>query len=261
MTTIVRSSCAALVFAVALSALPAFSEILPNGIDTKKVGDPIVNQPAGGPPCRILWNTNGGPHMEVDRLRSFGFDITATSGPAALALSNLLEYDLVVIAYVGPGWLGSRQPDIEAFVSAGGGLLVHQPNEAGNLDYLPIGFGVQIVDQHWCETSSTAEIVDAGHPVTAPITDDDLSLDADLVGALGPGLTVLARNVDCLDPALAAGNVGSGKVVFETGNADPQSVDPGSDLYWQTLLGWLCTPGGPIATETASWGGVKARYR
>ena len=143
----------------------------------------------------------------------------------------------------------------------GGGLLIHQPNHAGAIDYVPLGFEVSITDPVWCTPDSyLAQIVDATHPITAGCVDSDLSGSFDGVGPLGSGFDVLAQNPACGYPALAAGTSGLGRVAFDTGNGSLQSVVPGTENYWDHLYSWLCTPG-PISVQPSSWALVKSDYR
>jgi hypothetical protein len=104
-------------------------------------------------------------------------------------------------------------------------------------------------------------IVNAAHPVTSGLADSDLSGDFDTVSGLGGGYTVLGVNAACVgNPSLAAGTFGTGRIVFETGNASPDALDPGSDLYWARVFEWLCA-GTTTDTEHATWGSLKVLYR
>ena len=110
-------------------------------------------------------------------------------------------------------------------------------------------------------TAEQATIVNGAHPVTAGLSDSDLSGDFDTATGLGAGYTLLARNVVCVgNAALAAGGFGPGRVVFETGNDSPQAVDPGSDMYWARVFEWLCV-GSQTPTDQPTWGRVKTLYR
>jgi hypothetical protein len=247
-------------FAIGFIPVVAAAEILSTGEDTDKVPDPIVVQSVTTS-CSILWFHRAGSEAELDRLRALGYDITVVDGAPFLALSNLLNYGTVVIAYTGPELIADRQADLEAYVDQGGGLLVHQPNHVGAMDYMPHGFDLHINSSVWCAPGAyVAEIADATHPVTAGCTDADLSGAFDTVGAIGPSWRVLARNTTCGDPALAVGVTGLGRVAFDTGNGNTECVIPGTELYWDHLFSWLCTPG-PVAVEATSWGSVKASYR
>jgi hypothetical protein len=258
--TFLRHAVAAAAFGCVAFPHIAGGEILSTGEDTEKTPDPIVvHSPATS--CRILWYHRAGGDSELDRLRALGYDITVVDAAPQLALANLLEYGTLVIAYTGPGFLAGRQPDIEAFVDQGGGLLVHQPNDVGALDYVPHGFDVTIANEVWCAPNSYfASIVDSQHPITSGCTDADLSGAFDTVGSLGPNFHVLAQNNACGDPALAVGLAGIGRVAFDTGNGNTDSVIPGTELYWDHVFGWLCSPG-PIAVAPPTWGAIKAAYR
>ncbi len=247
-------------FLLAFAVAPAAAEILDTGVDTEKVVEaPTVISPAAV--CPILWVRDGGADAEVERLRALGLDIRI-GGFAELNPEGLEPYGVVVVAYMQSGLLTQYRTALQDFVVSGGGLLIHQPNASGLLDYTPTGFDVTMISELWCSggTESGTTIVNEEHPLTAGLLPEDLSGDFDEVGALGPGFTVLAENSVCGDPALAAGTLGLGRVVLETGNANLQSVDPGTEAYWDRLFGWLCTPG-TIAVEPVSWGQTKAMYR
>jgi hypothetical protein len=240
----------------------AHAEILDTGVDTEKAVTPeTVISPASI--CRILWLREGGADAEVGRLQALGHDVTI-GGYGMLNATALEEFGVLVLAYFQPGILESFRPVISDFVVGGGGLLIHQPNSAGTLDYTPAGFDVTMSGALWCNGASSedyvATIVDAGHPVTVGLADSDLSGDYDIVESLGPGFSVLTRNAVCNTPALAAGTTGTGRVLLDTGNANLQSLIPGTELYWDRVFGWLCTPG-TISVEPSTWGAAKAMYR
>ncbi len=210
--------------------------------------------------CRIAWYRHGGADAELDRLRALGYDITVV-GRNQLTYPLLAAWDAVVIAYAEPGFLAARQPDLQAFVDTGGGLFIHQPNHPGVADYTPVGFSVEIADPVWCSpTGYASHLDDTSHPITAGMTDADLSGAFDGVAALGSSFTALASSPECGSVCLAAGTSGIGRVLFDTGNASPTSIQPGSEAYWDALFGWLCTPG-PIGVEPTTFGSLKASYR
>lgn len=237
----------------------AFAEILPTGEDTNSNNSitPSVIQLGS---CNVLWYGVSSGDVEIPRLRGLGLTITQTLAPADLSAVNLANYDVLVIAYTGAGSIGANQPAIAAFVAANNGLLIHQPNFVGTIDYAPAGLDVTESSNVWCG-SGDAVIVNGAHPVTSGLADADLSGDFDTVSGLGGGYTVLGVNATCLgNPALAAGTFGSGRVVLETGNANPNALDPGSDLYWARVFEWLCA-GTTTNTEQPTWGRLKVLYR
>lgn len=245
---------------VALAPGMPFAEILSTGDDTSKIPEPLTVQTTRGG-CPILWFHCFQDEGEINRLRALGYELTVVCDTGLPDLNGLLGYGVVAIAYTGAGVLADRQSDLQAFVEMGGGLFIHQPNHVGDLDYVPAGFEVSITSAIWCPPDSyLAHIVDPTHPMMAFLTDADLSGAFDGVGTLGVSFHVLTANPDCGYPALAAGTLGLGRVVLDTGNGAPVSIDPGSDQYWRNVLGWLCSPG-PIAVEPSTWGVVKAGYR
>lgn len=261
MTTLRRFGLVMLLLSLAVGFGRA--EILSTGIDTGKKPDIPIQNRSGV--CRVLWfgQDAGGVGDEIARLAGLGFAITQTLNPADVNLLNLMNYDVLVVAYIGPGTLGANQGDIQTYVTIGGSLLIHQPNAAGTIDYAPAGFEVTIQDPFWCNfpVDHAATIVNGAHPVTAGLANADLSGALDLVASIGGGYTLLARNAVCNDAAVAAGTLGLGNVVFEDGNANPISIDPGSDQYWTQVFNWLCSTGPVISVEGKSWGGVKTLYK
>src|SRR5262245_25027214 len=97
---------------------------------------PIVQ----GISCNVLWYSLDSRGETIPRLTGLCCTFTQTQDPADLDASNLANYDVLVIAFTGPGVIGAKQPAISAFTSADNGLLIHQPDTEGALDYAPAGF-------------------------------------------------------------------------------------------------------------------------
>lgn len=245
---------------ICLSQCPAFAEPDATGYD-KTLHHQLPTPMVQGISCNVLWYGIDSRGEEIPRLTALGFTFTHTEDPADLSATNLANYDVLVIAFTGPGVIEAQQPAISAFTSADNGLLIHQPDRPGAIDYAPAGFGVTTADLAYCELES-ATIVNGTHSITSGLTDSDLSGHFDVTTHLGAGYTVLATsNAACQPyPALAAGEFGSGRVVFETGNAGPNSIHPGSDFYWVRVFEWLCA-GSTTPTENTTWGSVKILYR
>jgi len=238
------------------------AEILSTGVNTEiEPGPVIVESPFEGG-CSILWFRHfSGEDSERERLMEFGYDVTLTDREESLVIDNLMNYGILVIAYTPPGALTAQHGDILAYVSQGGGVLIHQPNATGIVDYAPPGFDVEILNPFWCQVGGEfSEIVDGSHPITSGLANADLSGAFDDVGALGSGYSVLAKSTLCDVPSLAVGTSGLGRVAFDTGNGSAQSASPGSEQYWDQLFGWLCTAG-PISVKPSTWGSTKAAYR
>jgi len=212
--------------------------------------------------CRILW-FGIAQDQELARLASIGIIPTQTTNPADINPANLANYDVLVVAYTGPGVIGANQAAIAAFVAADNGLLIHQPEHTGVIDYAPAGFGLEITDVCWCGGCNLfgATIVNGAHPITSGLADADLSGDFDTAANLGGSYTLLATNATCTaNPSLAAGTFGTGRVVFETGNASTLAFDPGSDAYWARIFEYLCV-GSQTPTFDPTWGRLKVLYR
>lgn len=213
--------------------------------------------------CRALWYRLG-LGDETERFASYGLNITFASSPAELGRADLSQYDLLIISQACPGQLNGARIAIQNFVAQGHGLLIHQLDCPGVMDFMPPGFEITIRDYYWCDfpTSFQTHLTGVPHPIVAGLTDAQLAGAADWVGSLGTGFAVLGVNPDvgCGDPALAAGSYGTGRIVFEDGNASSNSIWPGTNAYWLNVLNWLC-PGTPVPTHRPTWGEVKTLYR
>jgi len=243
---------------LAVSGTPALGAILNSGIDSGRQPLPASGN-HGYAGCSVLWfGTDNG---EPARFTGLGFNVTVTANPGDLTASNLSNYSILVIAYEGPGVIGGAQAVIQNYVQAGHGLLIHQPNVVGVIDYAPFNFGVNTLNLFWCNFPgpALATIVDPLHPITGGLTDADLSGAFD-ESVLDPGYHVLAMSVACGGPALAEGTFGSGRIVYDTGNGSPLSVLPGTDQYWMNLFSWLCVAS-TTPTRGTTWGEVKVLYR
>jgi hypothetical protein len=88
------------------------------------------------------------------------------------------------------------------------------------------------------------------HPILQGMTPDDLSGNFDTVydSDLGGSYVRLARLVPHPDViALAVGQYGGGRIVFQTGNLATTSSDPGSDVYVEQMLEWAASGSGSDA--------------
>ncbi|HSM58541.1 MAG TPA: hypothetical protein VK879_20470 [Candidatus Sulfomarinibacteraceae bacterium] len=162
--------------------------------------------------------------------------------------ANLSAFDVIYIAFDEGDAVDSKAADLQSFVDNGGGLIVSQPNLEGTVDVYPPGFEMTVSDIAWPEYPSApgpVEFTAAGstHPILNGLTPDDLSGNFDTVpiSQLGPGWTILAKAVNDPIAALLAGQYGSGRLVFHTGNIGSLSIDPGSDAYLRQMIEWAGT--------------------
>lgn len=236
------------------------------GIDSfgrdEATAPPQINLPSRD--CSILYFTDrSAGETEYAGLVGWGLVMDFSNNAADLNLDNLLNYDVLIMAFVGPDVLNAEQDTaVETFVDVGGSLYIHQPGAVGEILYGPPGFEITIEDVYWCQGPNqlyfSACLVDGSHPLTAGFTNDDLQGDYDLVGDIGPAYNLLAHNCVCEDPALAVGYHGTGLVVFDTGNffgAETPSAE-----YVENLFDYLCT-GHVVSSERAAWGNIKSLYR
>jgi hypothetical protein len=263
-----RRAVASALFVLAFASPRALAAPQPDGTDPSLAA---VSAPAPGAVtagCSVLWYGNDSQSSEINRLISLGYTVTQATVPAQLSAASLASRDILVIAYTGSGTITTAQPAIAGFVESGGALLIHQPNHIGTLDYAPQGFDVNNLHIRWCglETSTpyyNPVIVEPNHPITTGLVDSDLSGDFESVANWGSGYTVLSRNGDCEYSAMAlgAGTLGSGRVVYDSGNMGTSSnLRPGTNAYWSRVFGWLCGDL-PVPARHSTWGGVKSRYR
>ncbi|MDX1665459.1 MAG: hypothetical protein R3272_16850, partial [Candidatus Promineifilaceae bacterium] len=113
-------------------------------------------------------------------------------------------------------------------------------------------------DRFWPEypdEPGPVEFTPAGqeHPILSGLTPDALSgnFDATPIDRVGPGWTVLAKAVNDPNLALAAGQYGSGRMAYHTGNIESGSIDPGSDAYVRQLIEWAAAASAPDGPDMA----------
>ena len=186
----------------------------------------------------LIFNPHGDIH---DRITSLGYSVQTTTNPAELTLSNLSNYYVLWIDYAtNPSIYASQNSQIRAWVNGGGGLIVTQPEFVGNVTVFPPGFEVFIYDGSW-PGNWAATIVNPTHPITLGLVDEDLSGNFDWVRSedIGTNWDILAVDLETpSDVALLAGEYGVGRLVFNTGNFQGLSGDPGSDMYLRQMICW-----------------------
>jgi hypothetical protein len=205
------------------------------------------------------------PPSEGDaaRLEDLGMTVTVTRDSADLEGANLAGYDVVVLWQVPAGVIGDHAADLESYVQSGKGLFVHSPGGVGVLDYLPSGFEISVASQELCNPQSTVDtrmcVVDASPPLVSGFDGFDLSGALLQTGSLGPSYTLLAENCLCEDPSLAAGSLGEGRIVFDTGFFASGTLFPGRDDYITDLFNYLRT-GRTIAVLQTTWSTLKVTF-
>ena len=146
-------------------------------------------------------------------------------------------------------------PALEAFVRAGGGLLVFQPNPSVQ-DKLTVEIvGASITFDNWYRSGEPVRAV-REHELTTGF-DGGLPWPADRITTFDPAWTSLVRGTQSEDVSLLAGEFDCGRAVVDTDNPGlKSSLDGGpstgrsnhSDAFLRKVLEWLsatradCTP-------------------
>lgn len=186
---------------------------------------------------------------EAERVRSLGYKVTTTTNIADLARSNLQNYDVLWIGITAdPATYSGYNTHIRNWVYYdGGGVIVEQPNMIGTVTLFPYGYEVEVDDIFWPSSGSDTVITNGSHPITQGLADTDLTGNYDTVYDVDIGYKwwVLARSATESDVvALLAAYYGSGRFVFNTGNA---TFGYGSDVYLQQKIDWAANLDARIA--------------
>ncbi len=197
----------------------------------------------------------GGAHAgnAADRLNGLGYNAVHWDDAGDVTAGSLASVDTLFVHY-GAAWgLVDRKNLIADWVYQGNGLIVEQPNQVGSVEIMPPGLEVSVWSDGYEGSHSgpdpqrNVELTPLGaaHPLTAGLTADDICQNMDLVLAndISSALDVLAVQTSNHDyVALAAGEYGSGRVVFETGLTAIGAYSPGSDRYMQRMVDWVSVP-------------------
>ena len=197
----------------------------------------------------------GGAHAgnAADRLNLLGYDVVHWENASEVNAGSLASIDTLFVHTGAAGTLSSRKALIADWVYQGNGLIVEQPNQVGPVEVMPPGLDVSVWSDGYEGSHSgpdsyrSVELTQLGatHPLTAGLTADDICQNMDLVlsSDISPALDVLAVQTSNHDyVALAIGDYGSGRVVFETGQTAKGAFSPGSDRYIQQMVEWVSVP-------------------
>lgn len=214
------------------------------------LSNPADIQPTSGPSilCFTTRIDTTDPCARVSAI----FSTVTTVRSLATFPADLSPYDVVYIGYGEGNLLDGHAGQLTAYVAAGGGLIVSQPDLAGSINVYPPGFDMTVTSITWPGYPSApgpVEFTSAGatHPILSGLTPADLSGNFDTIplSTLGPGWTVLAKSVAYPHVALAVGRYGSGRIAFDSGNIAAASIDSGSDAYIRQLITWAGTSARP----------------
>jgi len=201
----------------------------------------------------------------VSRIQYLGYSVTAI--PRDSGLGVLENYDLVVLPSqhanaTNYAMSDSFAVDYLAYVEGGGGLWISQPNPHGHIGHektitwvpyqLRLQSGYDLID---CPPM----IVDADHCITVDLPDAQFSFPADTATEFGPEWHVVVEGPGTGRPAVFTGEHGSGRILVELGNPSGMSYCPiPHEVYARYVE---CTVPSLTATQSMSWGAVKAMYR
>ncbi|MEJ2210500.1 MAG: hypothetical protein P8129_15885, partial [Anaerolineae bacterium] len=192
----------------------------------------------------LCYTTKVGSLDPCARVASIFTNVTTITSLASFP-ADLSPYAVVYIGYDEGDAVDSLAVQFEDYVRTGGGLIVSQPNLAGQIDVYPPGFEMTVTSIAWPEYPSfpgPVEFTSAGavHHILNGLTPADLSGNFETVplSTLGPGWTVLAKAVSYPNVALAAGRYVNGRVVFHSGNISAAAIDQGSDAYVRQMIEW-----------------------
>lgn len=203
----------------------------------------------------LCYSSQTGSLSTCNRVSSLFTDVLVISNPETIP-DNLSVYDVIYVGVGESSSLSGKASQLQGYVNSGGGLVVEQPNEVGNVAILPPGFELTVTDIYWAGYPNLPgpdhkTLVGYFHPILNGITTANLSGNFEVipVSSLGPGWTVLAKAVSNPNLALAVGVYGSGRVTVHTGNISNGSVIPGSDAYVRQLIEWTGAANEPTGPD------------
>ncbi|MFQ5493818.1 MAG: hypothetical protein ACE5EX_00390 [Phycisphaerae bacterium] len=217
-------------------------------------GSTSSGAPGPAPPTQlarvaVFGGSNASALGMMDRVESLGYAVTRWTDPAEVNAASLAAVD-VLFVYTGVAHeLAAQAAPIADWVFQGNGLIVEQPNREGYVPILPIGLDISVWSL-WYDGSGNGPdpvrnvqitSLGASHEIMASLTTADICENSDRVLTADVSsaydiLGVQASNNDYV--AVAAAAYGAGRVLFQTGNTNPQSFAPGSDRYVRQMIDW-----------------------
>jgi len=201
----------------------------------------------------------------VGLLQGLGYDVTAI--PRTSRLDVLEDYDLVVLPeqhadatnYVNTDSLAG---DYLAYVEGGGGLWVSQPNPHGHIGHTAeitwVPYALTLT-KYYDLADCPPRIVDANHCVAEGLPAAQFSMPADTATEFGPEWHVIVEGTVTGNPSVFVGDHGAGRILVELGNPSAWSYCPISAEVFERYAD--CAVPTLTATQSISWGAVKAMYR
>ena len=208
---------------------------------------------------------DGAVSIYVDRLTGLGYPVFTI--PADSDLEVLLGYSLVILP-VGHSnsdnhaTFAALAADYIDYVNSGGGLWVGQPNPFGmpgneaTITWVPY---LLTLHNEYPSVDCLLTIVDPDHCITEGLPDTEFSWPGDTVLEMGPEWEVLVDGTVSGLPGVLFATAGAGKILVELTHPSTGSYCPPDDAALDRYV--MCTMGGVVATENATWSTVKTLYR
>jgi hypothetical protein len=248
-----------------LSASPAGAVDLDhNGLDDS-IGPSDAAAPREDASVAIVDTGDQAVNDYANRLTAAGYGYTLITPGSDYSVLSL--YDAVLLP-VGHGssccWntFNALADDYHRYVNDGGCLYIGQPNpydlqgQQADITWAPYALRLYafydpgdcpptIEDPNACETES--------------LTGDDLPFPGDQALEVGPEWSIFSAGPLTGYPSLLGASYGTGHAIVELGHPSPGALCPYSDIGFATWFG--CCLSGPVATESTTWGTLKALYR
>lgn len=201
----------------------------------------------------------------VTRLTGLGYPVYTI--PVDSDLEVLLGYSLVILPVSHAASetfdnFNGLASDYIDFVNTGGGLWLSQPNPFGMPDntatitWVPY---LLTLSNAYLGDDCALNIVDPNHCITEGLPNAQFSFPGDTALELGPEWEILVEGSVTGSPGVLYAEYGAGKILVELTHPAPGSVCPMDDDALERYV--MCTMGGVVATEGATWSTVKSLYR
>ena len=185
-------------------------------------------------------------------------DVDSTTSLSSITSANLANYD---VFFAGTSFHDDLDPYatiLQDYLTAGGSIVVGQPNQTGPIDWLPSSLSVDVAD-YFYHSSGVSALTVAGtnSPIFSGLSAADLGgppADSIYASDLGLGWTVLATHTQGADVhvSMATGAVGASRVLLWDrllyGGSSSVFPAPSSALIRQAFE-WVASP--ELTTSTA----------
>ena len=204
--------------------------------------------------------------MYFDRLTGLGYPVFTI--PADSDLEVLLEFSMVILPVSHSNadnydTFDGLAADYIAYVNTGGGLWVGQPNpygmpgDAATITWVP--YLLTLGNWYNANDACPPIIVDQDHCITEGLPGVQFSFPFDTVLEMGPEWEVLVEGSMSGSPGILFATSGAGNILVELTHPNPDAYCPPDDEALDRYV--MCTMGGVVSTESATWSTVKTLYR